>query len=171
MELTQILPIMYWNQIENSLFDKFNLQGSVFNTKGVRISKIKNWSNPLCPVIKSIKKGQSFICATAHMNLANQAMQSKEPVIEECDAGLLKLVVPIFHHDEYLGVVGGCGLLAENCEVDIFSINKLAGIDEEKIISLASDIPTITQDQIRSACYYIEDQLEMIFKESERASN
>ncbi len=171
MELTQISPIMHWSQIENSLFDKFNLQGSVFNTLGVRISKTKNWSNSLCPVIKSIEKGQSFICATAHMNLANQAMQSKEPVIEECDAGLLKLVVPIFHNNEYLGVVGGCGLLAENCEVDGFSINKLAGIDEEKIESLASDIPTITYDQACSACYYIEDQLDMIINEFERGSN
>ncbi len=171
MKLTQILPIMYWNQIENSLFDKFNLQGSVFDTKGIRISKIKNWSNPLCPVIKSLEKGQSFICATAHMNLANQAMQSKAPVIEECDAGLLKLVVPIFQNDEYLGVVGGCGLSAEGSEVDVFSINKLAGIDEKTIERLASDIPTITHDQACSACYYIEDQLEMIFDRFETISD
>ncbi len=171
MELTQISPLMHWSQIENSLFDKFNLQGSVFNTNGVRISKIKNWSNPLCPVIKSLEKGQSFICATAHMNLANQSMQSKAPVIEECDAGFLKLVVPIFHNDEYLGVVGGCGLLAEDGEIDIFSINKLAGIDDDLITSLSSDIPTITHSQACSACYYIEDQLEMIFNEFERISN
>ncbi len=164
MELLQILPIEYWSEIEKNLFEKFNLQGSVFNTEGIRITKTKNWSNRLCPVIKSIDKGQSFICAVAHMNMANQAMKSGKPVIEECDAGLLKLVVPIFLKNEYLGVIGGCGLLAEDGEIDIFSINKLVGIDEEKIENLGRNIPTISNKKACSACDYIDDQLDMAMK-------
>jgi ligand-binding sensor protein len=164
MELLQILPEEQWSEIENSLFEKFNLQGSVFNTEGIRITKTKNWSNRLCPVIKSIDKGQSFICAVAHMNMANQAMQSRQPVIEECDAGLLKLVVPIFFNNDCLGVIGGCGLLAENGEVDVFAINKIVDMDEEKIKTLALDIPTMTHQKACSACDYIDDQLDMVIK-------
>ncbi len=168
MELTQILPIVYWNEIENSLFDKFNLQVSVFNTEGIRITKTKNWSNRLCPVIKSTDKGQSFICAVAHMNMANQAMQSKVPVIDECDAGLLKLVYPIFFNHEYLGVIGGCGLLAEDGEADVFAINKLTDLKEGKIENLASDIPLITHEKMDSACDYIEEQLALAFNQNEK---
>jgi len=37
------------------------------------------------------------------MNIAAQAMRSRETVIEECDAGMIKLVVPIFLEDEFIG--------------------------------------------------------------------
>ena len=113
MGLTDLAPLEAWAQIEKESFKKFNLQSSVFNTDGIRITDIKNWANKICPEIKSTDKGQSFICATAHMNLANQARQTKKPVIEECDAGLVKIVIPIFIDDEFLGAAGGCGLLLE----------------------------------------------------------
>ena len=124
-----------WENIENGLFELFNLQGSVFNTDGIRITKTKNWSNRLCPVIKSLDKGQSFICAVAHMNMANQAKQTKKYVIEECDAGLLKLLVPIFFKDEYLGVIGGCGLLAEDGEIDTFAMEHLAVLSLKQLLN------------------------------------
>ena len=156
-----------WENIENGLFELYNLQGSVFNTDGIRITKTKNWSNRLCPVIKSLDKGQSFICAVAHMNMANQAKQTKKYVIEECDAGLLKLLVPIFFKDEYLGVIGGCGLLAEDGEIDTFAINKLIDMDDDKIGFLSSDIPLITNEKACLACEYIKEQLDKIIKENQ----
>ncbi|MBC8440797.1 MAG: PocR ligand-binding domain-containing protein [Deltaproteobacteria bacterium] len=143
MELTDLAPLEAWAQIEKESFKKFNLQSSVFNTDGIRITDTKNWANKICPEIKSTDKGQSFICATAHMNLANQARQTKKPVIEECDAGLVKIVIPIFIDDEFLGAAGGCGLLLEGGEVDLFSINKITDIDETIIEKLSEEIPVI----------------------------
>lgn len=162
MQLTDILPIEKWSDLESDLVTLYHLQSSVFNADGIRITSNKNWSNSLCPVIKSLDKGQSFICAVAHMNLSNQARQSKKPVIEECDAGLLKLVAPVFYNDEFLGVVGGCGLLSHEGEVDTFSINKITDIPEDKIKSLAVDIPTMSLERAESACDYIESRLETI---------
>jgi ligand-binding sensor protein len=162
MKLTDLLPIEKWNDLELDLVKTYHLQSSVFNADGIRITSNKNWSNSLCPVIKSIDKGQSFICAVAHMNLSNQARETGKPVIEECDAGLLKLVVPIFYNEEYLGVIGGCGLLGEEGEVDVFAINKITGLEDERIETLSSGISTMTPETARSACNYIEKQLETI---------
>ena len=162
MQLTDILPIEKWSDLELDLVTLYHLQSSVFNADGIRITSNKNWSNSLCPVIKSIDKGQSFICAVAHMNLSNQARETGKPVIEECDAGLLKLVVPIFYDDEYLGVIGGCGLLPHEGEVDVFAINKITGMADEKIESLAFGIPTMTLERAESVCNYIENRLETI---------
>ncbi len=162
MQLTDLLPIEKWNDLELEIVNTYHLQSSVFNAAGIRISTNKNWSNSLCPMIKSIDKGQSFICAVAHMNMSNQARETKKPVIEECDAGLLKLVVPIFFNDEYLGVIGGCGLLADAGEVDVFAINKITGLEDEKIKALSTGIPTMTLQTAESACDYIERQLATI---------
>jgi ligand-binding sensor protein len=162
MELTQILSLDEWKEIESDLFKTYSLQGSVFNTEGVRITDLKLWANQLCPAIKSIDKGQSFICAVAHMNLSNQARQTRKPVIEECDAGLLKIVVPVFVGDEYLGVVGGCGLIANDGEVDNFAVNKITDMDDTKIQALSTGIPTMTLEEAQAVCDYIEDRLNTI---------
>jgi ligand-binding sensor protein len=120
------------------------LDVNVFDTSGVRISDFKEWVNRLCPAIKATDKGQSFICAVAHMNIAAQAMQTRRPAIEECDAGLVKIVVPIFMDDAFLGAVGACGLLIDEGEVDTFLIDKITGIDEETAQELAADAGTIS---------------------------
>jgi len=160
MQLTDLMPVEKWIELELELADKFNLQSSVFNPEGIRITDNPNWANSLCPVIKSTEKGQSFICAVAHMNMSNQARKTKEAVIEECDAGLLKLVVPIFFKEEFLGVIGGCGLLAEDGEVDEFAINKITEIDEEKIRELSADVQTITDEAVQDACDFLQKRLE-----------
>jgi len=159
MELTDVASLEEWAQLENELFKKFNLQTSVFNTEGIRITDTKNWANKICKEIKSTDKGQSFICATAHMNLANQTQQTKEPVIEECDAGLAKIVVPIFVNNEFLGAAGGCGLLIDDGEVDSFLINKITDIEEEKIENLSEGLPSITTQTAESFCDFLTEKI------------
>jgi len=66
-----------------------------------------------------------------YQNIALQARKTKKPVIGECDAGLLKLTVPIFVGDEFLGVGGGCGLLTDDSEVETYLISMTIGVDEE----------------------------------------
>ena len=144
MELTDIAPLDEWARIENEAFEEFGMQSSVFNVDGVRITATQNWSNRICPAIKAIDKGQTFICATAHMNMANEAKQSRKPVIEECDAGLLKIVVPIFAGDTFVGVAGGCGILIEDGEVDSFAVNKIVGMEEGTVVELSEGVPVIT---------------------------
>jgi ligand-binding sensor protein len=78
------------------------------------------------------------------MNIAAQAMQTRRPAIEECDAGLVKIVVPIFIEETFLGAVGVCGLLLDAGEVDTFLIDKITGIDEETAQKLAADVGTIS---------------------------
>ncbi len=159
MKLTDIASIDQWAEIEKEAFEKFGLQSSVFNKEGVRITDTKNFANKLCPQIKSTDKGQAFICATAHMNMANEADRTGKPVIEECDAGLLKIVVPIFYNDEFLGAAGGCGLLTSDGEVDTFAVNKITGIDEAEVEKLSEGIPAIDEDTARSVSDYFAEKV------------
>jgi len=110
MNLTDIAPLERWMKLENDINARSGMDANVFDIKGYRISPQKHWANRLCPAIKETDKGQSFICAPAHMNLAAQAMRGRATVIEECDAGMIKLVVPIFVGEEFIGAVGACGL-------------------------------------------------------------
>ena len=159
MKLTGLAPLEKWTELEKDIHQKSGLDVNVFDTKGYRISEFKNWANRLCPEIKATDKGQSFICAPAHMNIATLAMRSKQPVIEECDAGMLKLVVPIFSNDEYVGAVGACGFLLGDGEVDSFLVNKMTDISEDKVERLAKGINSITTENAEILAQYIANQI------------
>ena len=148
MKLTDIIPIEDWMAIERKIVAQSGLDANIFDTSGRRISTFKHWANRLCPAIKDTDRGQSFICAVAHMNLATIAKNTGQGVIEECDAGLLKLVVPIFFKDKFVGAVGMCGALMDEGEIDDFMINKTTEIESETIEELAEDIPTISRKKV-----------------------
>ena len=162
MKLTDIAPLDKWLELEQKINERTGLNASVFNVEGVRITNFKKWANKLCPVIKADEKGQNYICAVAHQNIAAEAERSHQPVIAECDAGLMKMVVPIFINGEFLGVAGGCGYILGNGDIDTFMINKTTGINEEQLIRLSEDIPFMTRDEALSHADYIENELDRI---------
>ena len=162
MKLTDILPLEKWVELEKEINRRSDLNASVFDIKGIRISDFQKWPNRLCPVIKANAKGQSFICAVAHMNLAAQAQQTGKAVIEECDAGLFKVIYPVFAQGEFLGVVGGCGLLLDDSETDTFLINKITDIDEEKLEELSNGIGRKSRTEIEELAQYIKEEVDKI---------
>ena len=162
MKLTDIAPLERWMKLENDIHARSGMDANVFDTRGYRISPQKHWANELCPAIKDTDKGQSFICAPAHMNIAAQAMRSRETVIEECDAGMIKLVVPIFLEDEFIGAVGACGMKFEDSEIDAFLVNKMTEIAEEKVESLSATVPSIAIEKAEELARYIKSRLDVI---------
>ncbi len=158
MKLTDIVPAEAWVELEEEINERSGLDANVFNVEGYRISECKNWANKLCPAIKATDKGQSFICAPAHMNIAVQAMRTRKTVIEECDAGLVKMVVPVFVADNFVGAI----FLLDDGEIDTFLINKMTDIDEEEIERLSEGIPAITTAEAESLSNYITDRIEEI---------
>jgi ligand-binding sensor protein len=167
MKLEDVAPLEKWIDLEVEIHQKTGLDVNVFNVEGYRITEFKKWANNLCPEIKATDKGQSFICAPAHMNIAAAAMRSKEPAIQECDAGLIKMVVPIFVKDEFIGAVGACGFLLDEGEVDSFLVYKMTDIDEEKVENLSKELPAITTAKAQSLSHYIKDQIEKIVGQME----
>lgn len=153
MKLTDLMPLEKWKAFEKEVAEKYNVNASLFDTAGIRITDYKHWANSLCPEIKATDKGQSFICAVAHMNIAAQAVAAHAPLIEECDGGFIKMVVPIFVEDEFVGSFSTCGYIREDGEVDTFLVNKITGIDEERIKTLSKDtasLPTVRIEEIKN---------------------
>ncbi|MFC1886728.1 PocR ligand-binding domain-containing protein [Thermodesulfobacteriota bacterium] len=168
MKITDIAPLETWMELENEIYRKTGLDSNLFDTKGYRISDVKNWANRLCPEIKATDKGQSFICAPAHMNIAAQAENEKKPVIEECDAGLVKIVVPIFVDDEFIGAVGACGMLLDEGETESFLIAKTTEMDENRIETLTEDLKSLSMAEAESLVSFIQERTDRIIKEFSR---
>jgi ligand-binding sensor protein len=170
MKLTDIAPLEKWLELEQKINERSGLNASVFDVNGVRITNFKKWANKLCPVIKADEKGQSYICAVAHQNIAAEAEHSRKPVIAECDAGLMKMVVPIFVNDEFLGVAGGCGYVLGDGEVDTFMVNKTIGLAEEELKKLSDDVPVMTPEQAQSHAAFIQNEVDQILNAYENTA-
>ena len=167
MDLTDIQPLDKWIELEKDIYKRSGLASNVFNVDGIKITDNKVSVNRLCPVIQAHDSGQSFICAVANMNIADMAKNSKETVIEECDAGLLKLVVPIFIKEEFLGSVSACGLLLDDGDIDSFIVNRTIEIGEEKVEELSDDIKRVTTDDVEALGKYITERVEKIIDDFE----
>ncbi|MEW6599867.1 MAG: PocR ligand-binding domain-containing protein [Nitrospirota bacterium] len=168
MELVDLLPVEKWLELEKDIFNRSGLASNVFNVSGIRITDYKEWVNRLCPSIKADDRGQSFICAVAHMNIAGMAKERRKAVVGECDAGLLKLVVPIFVNGNFLGAVGACGLLLEDSDVDSFMINRTIEMDDNTISELSEGIKRMKEEEIEKLGNYIAERIDIIVKDFEK---
>ena len=165
MKLVDIMPIEKWVEIEQEINRQSGLNAAVYDVEGVRIIDLKEFPNRLCPALRETEKGQQFICAVAHQNIAAQTVKTGKTVVDECDAGLMKFAVPIFVEDEFLGVAGGCGLLRNEEEVDAYLVHRTTGLDEEIVEDLSENIETIPNDRLESAISYLEKKVADIVRE------
>ena len=165
MELVDVMPIENWIDIEKEIHKRAGLNAAVYDVNGLRITDFKKWANKLCPALRETEKGQKFICAVAHQNIAAQAMQTRKTIVAECDAGLMKFAVPIFVGDEFLGTAGGCGLLRDQEQVDAYLIRRTADMDKETIKSLAEEIETIPLDRLESVVDFVENKVNGILQQ------
>lgn len=170
MELKDILEKEKWLELENETYQKSGMNASAYNRAGVRIAgKVTNWANRICPAIKATDKGQAFICATGHMNMANMAQKTRHPVVEECDAGLIKIVIPVFVQDEFIGTFSACGLIPESSEIDTFLIHKTTDMEESKIEELSSDTGMISDDKIEDLKNFMNEKVDRIVADYENS--
>ena len=168
MKLTDLLSTEKWIDFEKEINNRSNLNACVFDADGLRITGFKKWANRLCPAVKANENGQQFICSAAHQVIALQAKRTGEPVVDACDAGLIKLAVPVFVNDIFMGVAGGCGLLGETDEVETYAVHKTTGIDLKEIEHLADGIDRIESDRITSIIAFIQTQVDRIVNDSEK---
>jgi ligand-binding sensor protein len=160
MELTDMLSKAQWAAFEKELFERYHINCTVYNASGIGVTGQPNWCNRLCPQIKANKDSLAAICAPGNQNFMAQAKKTRKTVIGECDAGLIKIAVPIFFNNTFLGTAGGCGLLTEGGEVETFMIEKTLGLSEEEIAALCEGIQSMSAQVARNMADFIKDRID-----------
>ncbi|MEW6214787.1 MAG: PocR ligand-binding domain-containing protein [Nitrospirota bacterium] len=157
MELTDIMPAEDWRKLAEEIYTRFGLNGGVYDKNAMLVHSSTGWANQICP---GIRGGDSrVICISASQRFSKLAKEKKETIIEECDAGFVKFVVPILVNDEFLGLAGGCGSLLEDSEADSFYIGKLLKKEEEEIKDLLTTVCLISQDKLAEAINYVQEKV------------
>ncbi|MFZ5905785.1 MAG: PocR ligand-binding domain-containing protein [Nitrospirota bacterium] len=163
MELTDIIPVESWRELAEDIHTRFGFNSCIYNKDNLIIHSPVGWANEVCPLIKA---GESrVICATSQQNLARKLQENRTPLIDECEAGFSKFLVPIFANGDFLGSAGGCGCLLTDNRIDTFYISKAVGKTEDEINQLLTTIPRISRDRIKEALSYLQDHIRRIMEE------
>ena len=166
MELTDILPIEEWTAMEEELYERYGLNVRVYDINGKHITSHEGMANTLCPVIRSSPDGLMTVCSVAHQNIARQAQKTKNPIMSECDVGMIKFVIPIFQGEEFVGSFGGCGYALEDDELETFLVQKLTSRDTQELEQLASEVKRISEDEANQMMESFNENLNQRLKPS-----
>ncbi|EPR43501.1 Transcriptional regulator, histidine kinase sensor [Desulfovibrio sp. X2] len=165
MTLTDLLDVSRWEALERNITTRLGLNPGVFHADGRKVTGYSNWVNPLCPAVRAVPNGLSQICSCANQVISRKA-ERDGPVVEECDAGLCKIAVPIFapgrngSRGEFLGVAGGCGARIADSALGLFHVGRVTGLAPDRLEELAASVPTITPAMARHAALQIADWVE-----------
>jgi len=160
MLMTDILPKEAWQALEQEIFERFGLNGRVYDAQGSTFTGHTTWCNRLCPAIRAQPGGVSAICSVANQAIAAEAQATGRPVVAECDAGLLKLCVPVLVDGQLVGIVGGCGRLLGEGEVDSFMVEKSTGLGEAEVEALAADLAPMPEVEAEAVAEELRQRVE-----------
>ncbi|MBI9080772.1 MAG: PocR ligand-binding domain-containing protein [Pseudodesulfovibrio sp.] len=154
MKLTDYKPLEWWVSLQNELHERYGLNADVMDREGKRIAG-NTWGNKLCKAIRNDAKGLGAICAPAGQMFLHMMQTEKKPLAEECDAGMLRVSVPIFKDGEFLGAVGGCGLMPSDGEIEEYMVEMSTDLDEGKIAALAQGVVVANEAKVAEILEFI----------------
>jgi hypothetical protein len=65
-------------------------------------------------------------------------------------------------------MIGGCGRVLGNTEIDSFYISKLLKKEEEEIYDLFNSVHHITQDKLEEVINYVQEKIEEALRTKEK---
>ncbi len=148
MSVYDIKSRTYWQKILDDICEKSGMPAALVDEKNV-VLQASGERNPLCSKIRSNNESLSFICSQTQQYMTHQAKTTGEPIIDACEAGMLKVLIPLFLDAVFVGSITACGSSIPGEEVETFAIAKSTKMDENKIIPLAKMIPEADQNLVK----------------------
>ena len=140
-----------WTGILARVAEATKMTATLTDDKGNHILDEKGERYPLCRKIRENDASRTFICSQTNMAMLEDVKQARKPVIDECEAGLVRMVVPIFRDDVLIGQLTACGLVSkEEEEIDPFLIAKQVGVSESEVEDLATLTPAVSKEEIET---------------------
>ena len=146
----------------NEVQDKYHMQAAVYNAEHKPVLPPAKLENEICAHIKSSTEGNTYICGQSHRTIATMAVNTGRSIIEECDAGFLKFVVPLFHDGRHIGEISACGRRPEAGEIDIAYIKETVKELESPIEEFIGTVMPVDIDTVEEAVTLVETRIQAL---------
>jgi coenzyme F420 hydrogenase subunit beta len=156
MKLEDILSPERWQEVGLDFYHRSGLTPYAFDVEGEHLTEQKKWANQLCPVIQANPEQMDKVCVQTHKAMAERARTEQKIVVGTCPVGLVNISVPIFLGEEFVGVIGGCGMLPPYGELDHEVLKKATGLESYLVNTLGGNIRAMTREEIETFARYME---------------
>lgn len=144
MDLFTVKSEAEWEELLGELAHETGMAASLTDTEG-NILKTSGERYPLCHTIRDNKEALTFICSQTNRAMLARVQQTQRPLVDLCEAGLLRMVVPILRGGELVGQLTACGLVADRDDVEPFLLAKQLDVTEEQATGLLAQTPLGTE--------------------------
>ncbi|HVO40278.1 MAG TPA: PocR ligand-binding domain-containing protein [Spirochaetia bacterium] len=124
MKLQDIFAVEEWDKLLGSFKTVVGIAPLTIDAEGGAVTS-PCFTCEACQMIKSTPEGARR-CKEGHVQMVKEARESRKALIKLCHAKFLKVTIPIFKGDEFLGVTGGCNIMPENAPADDTFFHTLA---------------------------------------------
>lgn len=114
---------------------------------------------PLCAGIRENEKSLTFICSQTNTAMLAVVSKTRQPEIDFCEAGMIRVVVPIIRNGDMIGMVTACGLASRDEAINTFLISRELGVSEEQVINMAKTTPFGSEKDVKEAAHALFRQL------------
>ncbi len=114
---------------------------------------------PLCAAVREKAGALMSICSQVNTAMLAVIKRSLEPELDFCDAGLIRVVVPIVKDGQLIGQITACGLASEHEELDSFLLSKEVGITEDEALELVKAAPFGSDEELEKLCARLFEEL------------
>jgi ligand-binding sensor protein len=129
-----------WSAILGEIARESRMTASLTDASGEILLTVGE-RTPLCQALRERDDGKVYICgATRNATLA-MVKVTLEPLVEPCEAGLMRFVIPIKDDGSLSGQITVCGLALPGEEIDAAFLADQSGVDAVRIASLVPDTP------------------------------
>jgi len=147
MNIMNIKTPANWNDILYRFFRETGMTASLMDGQGnILLSQGERF--PLCKAIRAHQEALTYICSQTNAVMFALAQKTMQPIIDVCEGGLLRVVVPLVHQGSVLGQVNACGLAPEDEEVDSFLLARQLEITEDEVRQLARSTPAGNEEEL-----------------------
>ena len=140
-----------WTGLLARVAEETGMTATLTDDKGNHILEEQGQRTPLCLKIREKKASRTFICSQTNVAMLREVKRTLKPLIDECEAGLVRMVVPVCHEGVLIGQVTACGLVAkEEEEIDPFLIAEQVGLSEGEVEDLATLTSAVSRKNVES---------------------
>lgn len=147
-----------WTEILNRFSAQVNMTACLTDESGSQLF-CSGERYPLCSSVREHKDALTFICAQTNTAMLAVVKKRLQPEVDLCEAGLVRLVVPIVRNNELIGQVTACGLAAEDDELDTLLVSKQLGMPEAEVADLAKSTPVGSEEELKQMGARLFDEL------------
>lgn len=137
-----------WQELLDEMQSALGMPTALLDSKNI-ILQASGERNELCREIRSRKKALPVICGQSQQFMAKMARTQKSAVVEICEAGMAKLVVPVFRDQNFLGFITACGCMLPETEIEKYFIEKATGIVGDAIDEMAEKVPFVQKEKLQ----------------------